>query len=114
TFIKKVVKKVLKHGLPKGVVLNVNFPKLPEEEIKGIKICRQSKAHWVENFEKHVNPRGRAYYWPVGSFINEENGEATDTDEWALAHGYVSVVPTQFDLTAHTAIESIKTWSIDD
>lgn len=113
-FIKKIVRNILEHGLPKGVVLNVNFPKLSEEEIKGIKVCRQSKAHWVEKFVKQTNPRGRAYYWPVGEFVNEENGSGKDTDEWALEHGYVSVVPVQFDLTAHTAIDNIKSWQIHE
>src|SRR5699024_8631097 len=73
-FVKLLTKKVLKHGLPNGVVLNVNFPKLPETEIKGIRICRQAKAHWKEKFDKRTNPNGRDYYWPVGEFVNEENG----------------------------------------
>lgn len=109
-FIKKIVRDILAHQLPKGIVLNVNFPKLPEQEIKGIRVCRQSKAHWVENFVQRKNPRGRDYYWPVGKFVNEENGEATDTDEWALANGYVSMVPVQFDLTAHPVIDELKSW----
>ncbi len=113
-YIKTIVRNILEHGLPKGVVLNVNLPKLPEAEIKGIKICRQSKAHWEEQFVKQTNPRGRAYYWPVGEFVNEENGSGKDTDEWALEHGYVSVVPVQFDLTAHTAIANIKSWEIHE
>lgn len=111
TFVKSIAKSVLKNGLPKGVVLNVNLPKLPAEKIKGVKICRQAKAHWVEEFDKRVNPQGRDYYWLAGEFVNEDVGE--DTDEWALENDYVSVVPVQFDLTAHDAINELNTWKIN-
>lgn len=109
-FVKKIVQESLKNELPKGVVLNVNIPKLSEKEIKGIKVCRQANAHWEEKFDKRTNPVGRDYYWLTGEFVNEDKGE--DTDEWALANGYVSVVPVQFDLTAHHAIKEINTWDI--
>jgi len=109
-FVKKITVQALKNGIPKDIVLNVNFPKLKEKEIKGIKICRQAKANWVEEFDKRTNPMGREYYWLTGTFINEDKGE--DTDEWALSHGYISVVPTQFDLTAHHSIQHLKTWSL--
>jgi len=109
-YIELLVKQCLKNGLPKGVVLNVNIPKLPAKDIKGIKVCRQANAHWEEKFDKRTNPLGRDYYWLTGEFVNEDKGE--DTDEWALHHGFVSVVPVQFDLTAHHAIKDINTWDI--
>lgn len=111
-FVRAIAKNVLENGLPKGVVLNVNIPKLSEKEIKGIKICRQANAHWMENFDKRINPTGREYYWLTGDFINEDKGE--DTDEWALQHGYISIVPTQFDLTAHHFIQELNNWSFHD
>ncbi len=110
--IQKITLQVLENGLPEGVVLNVNFPKLKKEEIKGIKICRQAKAAWIEEFDKRTNPQGREYYWLTGRFINQDSGE--DTDEWALEHGYVSIVPVQFDLTAHTAIANLKKWALNE
>jgi 5'-nucleotidase len=110
TFVKQITTEALTNGIPKGVVLNVNFPKLKEEEIKGIKICRQAKAKWVEKFDKRPNPMGREYYWLSGSFVNEDKGE--DTDEWALKGGYVSIVPTQFDFTAHHSIQQLNTWNL--
>ncbi len=111
-YIKAIVENVLKHGLPKGIVLNVNIPRLSEKEIKGIKICRQANAHWMEEFDKRTNPMGREYYWLSGRFVNEDKGE--DTDEWALKQGYVSIVPTQFDLTAHHFIQELNNWSLHD
>jgi 5'-nucleotidase len=105
-FVRKVVKYMLEHKLNTGMVLNVNFPKLPACDIKGIKVCRQAKARWEENYDKRQNPQGRDYYWLTGEFINEDVGE--DTDEWALSQGYVSVVPIQYDLTAHAQINQLK------
>ncbi|MBC5840935.1 5'/3'-nucleotidase SurE [Flavobacterium sp. F-380] len=109
TFIRKITLEVLENKLPKDVVLNVNFPKLKKEEIKGIKICRQAKALWVEKFDKRQTPQGKDYYWLAGEFVNQDKGE--DTDEWALEHGYISVVPVQFDLTAHHATQQLNTWN---
>lgn len=110
TYLKTLALQCLQKGMPKGVVLNVNFPKVAKEQIKGVKVCRQANAHWVENFDKRTNPLGRNYYWLTGEFINEDKG--ADTDEWALKNNYVSVVPVQFDLTAHHAIQDINSWDL--
>ncbi len=110
SFIKQIALETLKNGLPKGVVLNVNLPKLKENEIKGMKICRQAKALWVEKFDKRQTPQGKDYYWLTGEFVNHDKGE--DTDEWALENGYISIVPVQFDLTAHYAIQELNTWNL--
>ncbi|GAA0739368.1 MULTISPECIES: 5'/3'-nucleotidase SurE [Flavobacteriaceae] len=111
SFVKTIAENVLKEGLPKGVVLNVNLPNLPKKDIKGIKVCRQAKANWEEEFDKRKNPQGREYYWLTGKFVNLDKGE--DTDEWALKNGYVSVVPIQFDLTAHHCIQNLNTWKLN-
>jgi 5'-nucleotidase len=112
SFIKKITTETLKKGLPEGVILNVNFPKLKENEIKGIRICRQAKALWVEKFDKRKTPHGKDYYWLTGEFVNEDKGK--DTDEWALDNGYVSVVPVQFDMTAHHMIQQLNTWDLNE
>lgn len=109
-FAKTIALEVLKNGLPKGVVLNVNIPKLDATAIKGIKIGRQAHALWMERFDKRQTPQGKDYYWLTGEFVNQDKG--TDTDEWALANGYVSVVPVQFDMTAHHAIQTLNEWNL--
>jgi 5'-nucleotidase len=111
-FVKKIASEVIRNGLPEGVLLNVNFPKLPENEIKGIKICRQAKANWIEKFDKRQSPQGRNYYWLTGEFVNQDKGD--DTDEWALDNGYISLVPVQFDLTAHHAMQQLNTWKLNE
>ncbi len=107
TFVAALIEKALNHPMPKGVCLNVNIPKRSADTINGIKVVRQAKAQWVERFEERKDPYGRDYYWLTGEFVNFEP-ESTDTDEWALANGYVSVVPTMVDLTAHSALSHIK------
>lgn len=112
SYVKKITENVITHGLPEGVVLNVNIPDLPKKDIKGIKVCRQAKANWEEEFDKRQNPHGRDYYWLAGKFVNLDQGE--DTDEWALENGYVSVVPVQYDLTAHHCIQNLHSWNLND
>jgi len=105
-FIEKIAKKVLKDGLPKGVALNVNIPKVSDEPIKGIKVVRQAEARWVEDFEERTDPFRRKYYWLGGHFVNGD--ERSDTDEKALHDNYISVVPVKIDFTAHEYVEKLK------
>jgi 5'-nucleotidase len=64
---------------------------------------------WREEFDKRLDPNNREYYWLTGEFYNLEPHEE-DTDEWALHHGYVSIVPVQVDLTAYSSIDRLKQW----
>jgi len=107
-YIRIVMKKLAIEPLPAGVCLNVNIPASSKGEIKGIKICRQSKGNWKEEFEKRKDPMGKTYYWLTGIFRNHEP-EATDTDEWAISNNYVSVVPVTVDMTAHWFLDKLKT-----
>ena len=97
--------------MPEGIVLNVNIPDLKKDEIKGIKVCRQAQGNWIEDFDKGVSPQGEDYYWLTGVF---EDGKADeDSDLWALANNFVSVVPIQFDLTAHQFLGELKNRGIE-
>ncbi len=106
-FVASIIENSIKHKMPKGVCLNVNIPKLRAADFKGIKVVRQARANWVERFDERKDPYGNHYYWLTGEFVNFEP-EALDTDEWALANGYISVVPTQIDLTAHRVLNDLK------
>lgn len=106
--VRTVVRNMLSNEMEKGYSLNVNIPKVPKEEIKGLKVCRQAKAYWDENFEERKDPFGGSYYWLTGEFIYQDKGE--DTDIWALRNNYVSIVPTKYDLTNYEAIQEIKSW----
>lgn len=108
-YIRIVMKRLAANPLPNGICLNVNIPSAPKENIKGIVVCRQAKGNWKEEFEKRKDPMGKTYYWLTGLFQNHEP-EATDTDEWAIANNYVSIVPVTVDMTAHSYIGELKKW----
>jgi 5'-nucleotidase len=108
-YAKKIVENVILNGLPVGICLNVNFPVINVNEVKGIKICRQAKGVWKEEFDKRVDPYKCEYYWLTGNFNNFEPN-AEDTDEWALKNKYISVVPILVDFTSYSAIEGLKKW----
>lgn len=111
-YVKRIAMEVLEKGLPPRTVLNVNIPIAEKSsDIKGMKICRQAQAKWQEQFDKRSNPQGRDYYWLSGEFVNQDQGKNTDVE--ALENNYVSVVPIQFDLTAHTALEELKNWNLN-
>src|SRR4051812_3886753 len=101
-YAKQIASNILKNGLPVGTLLNVNIPNLPLSSLNGVKVCRQATAKWEEEFDERLDPNKRKYYWLTGKFVNFDKGH--DTDEWALSNGYISVVPVQFDFTAHHAI----------
>ena len=106
TIAKKVVSFILENGMQNGNLLNVNIPRLPLKEIKGIKICKQAEARWTEEFAEAIDPRGEKYYWLTGKFDN--TGDDENTDIWALQNGYVSIVPSSHDLTNYEAIDELK------
>lgn len=99
----KVLSGVIKHGLPKGVCLNVNAPVGP---VNGLRVCRQASGRWANDFTKDDAPRPWDYYWMVGDFFNTEPNE--EADSASLEKGYVTIVPIQTDMTAYSALEYCK------
>ena len=108
-YILQIVRETLRNGLPHGVCLNVNSP---VGEIAGVKVSRQCDGRWTKEYAKRTDPIGRDYFWLTGHFENHEP-EAKDTDEWALANGYISIVPTKIDLTAYDAMKAVSEWSFE-
>jgi 5'-nucleotidase len=105
-YARMVVEKMLSTKLDKHTVFNVNIPPMPANLLKGLKICRQAYAKYEEDFIERQDPHGKMYYWLTGEFVNFDKGK--DTDVWALANGYVSLVPVQFDLTHYKQKEILK------
>ncbi|MDR2953607.1 MAG: 5'/3'-nucleotidase SurE [Prevotella sp.] len=106
-YVNLITRQVLEEGLPVGTCLNVNIPK--GDNIKGVKICRQTSGKWENEFMMSKDGSGRDIYWLTGDFANDEPYNEK-TDEWALANNYVSVVPTRIDMTNHNYINEIKNW----
>jgi 5'-nucleotidase len=106
-YIQSVIKMVMKNGLLRGTCLNVNIPKIPVDNIRGIRVCRQARGYWMEEFDHRIDPNNHEYYWLTGDFFNEEPN-AKETDEWALRHDYISVVPVQIDMTCYKSMDRLK------
>lgn len=109
-YVKAIAENVLREGLPPGICLNVNIPKHTGEKYNGIKIARQCRGNWEEEFDHRTDPRKRNYYWLTGKFVNYDEGD--DTDEWALQNYYISIVPTKADLTAYEQLKEMEGWKI--
>lgn len=108
-YVEKIVGDVLEKGLPNGTCLNVNFP--ARESFEGVKACRMALGSWVNEVDKCHHKRGFDYYWMVGEYRDDEP-EATDTDQWALRHGYVAITPTTVDVTDYKFLETLKKGSL--
>ena len=104
--VARIFQSIFEQGLPLFTCLNVNIPK---GDVKGVKICRQTKGKWVEEFEKRTDPHSRDYYWMTGYFKNFEP-EVEGTDLSALEDQYVSVVPINVDMTCNETLEQMKSW----
>ena len=107
--VRLITRKVLEEGLPKGVCLNVNFPKW---HFNGVRVCRMAHGTWYDECVKERHPRGYDYFWMVGRYRNDEP-EADDTDNWALTHGYVAITPTRMDVTHYEMMQQMNSWDFN-
>jgi 5'-nucleotidase len=107
---RRVAAAVIQHGLPKGILLNVNVPYLPDDQIKGVRITRQGLSVYDNLLVQREDPRNRPYYWIGGK---PPTGVLEDgTDFCALSEGYVSVTPLHLDLTARQIMKELNQWNI--
>ena len=106
-YVRDITARVLSQGLPRGVCLNVNFPKAAT--FSGVKVCRMSAGSWTHELTTCHHPRGYDYHWMVGTYRNDEP-DAQDTDRWALEHGYVAITPTRIDVTDYDSIPLLRKW----
>lgn len=109
-FTMRLVQQVAEHGLPADVLLNVNVPNLPQEEIVGVEITHQGKRRYEGRVERRLDPRGRPYYWLGGEIIAGVDGEGSDGE--AIRQGKISVTPLHLDLTSHAFMETLRTWKL--
>ena len=103
-YAEQIVRSVLENNVPTPLCLNVNVPVATIDEIKGVKVCRQTRGYWREEFFCRQDPHNRQYFWLTGGFCNAEP-DAEDTDEWGLANNYVTVVPVQVDMTDYAKMD---------
>jgi 5'-nucleotidase len=106
-----LAKKMIGKDLPKGTLLNVNVPDVPEDQIKGIYLTTQGKSKWDDVYEQRVDPNGRDYYWLTGNLTVLDT--EIETDQAAIKNNYVSITPIHFDLTDYAAYEKMKSWKVE-
>lgn len=105
-FVRQIIALAIEKGLPDNICLNVNFPYNRQGSIKGMKVCRASRAMWTNSYEKRIDPLGKDYFWLTGKFVCDDHGEGTD--QWALENGYASIVPLRPDYTAKESLDAIN------
>jgi 5'-nucleotidase len=108
-FARKISSEVLKRGLPKGTLLNVNVPDVPPDEIAGVSVTRQGRSSWDDGFETRRDPVGRDYYWLVGKYVWDTN---PDVDDYALRKNMISVTPLHYNLTDEGLYNDMQEWNI--
>jgi len=103
-----ILQRLIDKPLAKDILLNINVPDLPWDEIKGLQTTRLGQRHKAEPVIKSEDPRGRTIYWvgPPG----KEQDAGVGTDFYAISQGFVSITPLQFDLTRYEALDTIKEW----
>ncbi|MFH0990394.1 MAG: 5'/3'-nucleotidase SurE [bacterium] len=111
SFARKLIPFVLKHGLPDGVLLNVNIPPLRAREIKGVIVTRQGRAIWDDMFDARRDPANKEYYWLTGALENRDLEQGVD--QWAVSNNYISVTPIHYDLTNYPMFEKMLEWGIE-
>lgn len=109
TFARKIAAEVLKRGLPKGTLLNVNVPDVPADKIAGVAVTRQGRSTWDDGFETRLDPVGRDYYWLVGKYRWDDNPLADDA---ALQKNIISVTPLHYSLTDDQLFSDMQNWNV--
>jgi 5'-nucleotidase len=105
---RRVIDQVLRQRLGDGSLVNINIPSLEKGPIRGVRVVPQNVAPYLETFDRRVDPRGRVYFWSTPKFTCPE--AHPDTDVTALAEGYITVTPLQFNLTDAALLETMRGW----
>jgi len=104
----RVLAPLIETAMAPGTLVNINFPALPSDQVKGIRVCRQGMRDYgrAEVLERR-DPRGFPYYWfSLGPAMQTP---AHDTDLEAIADGFVSVTPLHLDMTHDQSLASMRT-----
>jgi 5'-nucleotidase len=107
-FAAKLAPEVLRKGLPRGTLLNVNVPAIPEQEIKGVRVTKQSQSIWDDTYEVRRDPANREYFWLTGTMAVTDPDP--DTDQVAIHDGYISISPIHYRLTNEEMFSRMRSW----
>jgi 5'-nucleotidase len=104
--VKNVIKTIMRNGIEKQTLLNINIPAVPSHAIRGIRITKLGVRNYDNLFEERQDPRGNTYYWLGGGVVNDEQDE--DSDVYAANKNYISITPIHLDLTDYRLIEKYQ------
>lgn len=110
-FSRKLAEFILKRGLPKDTLLNVNIPPIKEKDIQGVRITRQGKSRWDDTFDVRRDPNNKEYYWLTGKM--DVLDTSPETDLIAIFQKFISITPIHFDLTDHKTFSEMKSWKLE-
>ncbi|MCZ7571738.1 MAG: 5'/3'-nucleotidase SurE [Ardenticatenaceae bacterium] len=110
-FAARLAGQILREGLPRHTLLNINAPGLPAARLRGVAITRLGMRVYRDELVRRQDPRGRAYYW-IGGEAPSGDVERVGTDIWAVAHGYISVTPIRLDMTAPDLLPILESWNL--
>lgn len=109
-FAVRLSRKVLKEGLPPGVILNVNVPNVPLNKVRGYQFTKQGKRDYGDIIAERIDPRGKRYYWIGGNMTGFENIPGSDCN--AVTAGHVSITPINVNLTEHGLLKTLRKWKL--
>jgi len=104
----RMVKKLMQEPLPADVILNINVPDVPVEQLQGFEVTRLGHRHKAEPVVKMQDPRGRDIYWVGPAGAEQDAGPGTDFH--AIRRGCVSITPLQVDLTSYRSMDGLAKW----
>src|SRR5262249_24355144 len=105
---RSVVEQILARRPATGSLFNVNIPSAEKWPVRGVRVLPQTMAPYVEGFDRRTDPRGRVYSWPTPEFRCPD--PHPDSDVTALAEGYITVTPLQFNLTDAARLQEMSEW----
>ena len=112
-YIDEIMDQVFENPPKAGTYLNINFPDISPEQVRGIRMARQGRGRWHKEFVKETDPRGRELYWMVGEFLNLASGDDCD-DHILVREGYITIVPHTIDTTDYAELERLSAaWDFD-
>ncbi len=109
-FVVRLTRKILKSGLPAGIILNVNVPNVPVKQIKGYQFTRQGKRDYGDIIAERLDPRGKKYYWIGGNMMGFKDIKGSDCN--AVLEHSISITPIRVNLTDHESLENLSTWKL--
>jgi len=107
-FVAGLVRRFAAQPFPEHVLLNVNVPDIPSDQLSGVEVTRLGRRHKAQDTVKTVNPRNQTMFWVGAAGAAQDAGPGTDFH--AISHGKISVTPLQLDLTRYTQMGLVSEW----